>query len=72
MHDATVAEGIRLKFQSLGPVMNEQVRRMWAASEARSLAWGGISLVARATGMSRTTIRVGMRRRKRGHSYLRK
>jgi len=61
MHDATVAEGIRLKFKSLGSVMNEQVRRIWAASEARSLAWGGISLVAMATGMSRTTIRVGMR-----------
>jgi hypothetical protein len=61
MHDATVAEGIRRKFISLDPVMDERVRRQWAASEARSLSWGGISAVAAATGMSRTTIRVGMR-----------
>jgi|GEM_PF-2431025 len=40
--------------------MDERVRRQWAASEARALAWGGISLVALATGVSRTTIRVGM------------
>ena len=41
--------------------MDERVRRQWAASEATALSWGGISAVAEATGMSRTTIRVGMR-----------
>jgi DDE family transposase len=61
MHDAAVAEGIRRKFVSLDAVMDERVRRQWAASEARSLSWGGISTVAAATGMSRTTIRVGIR-----------
>ncbi len=61
MHDATVAGGIRRKFDALDPVMDERVRRQWAASEAMSLSWGGISLVAKATGMSRTTIRVGRR-----------
>jgi hypothetical protein len=60
MHDACVAEGIRLKFRALGPVMDERVRRQWAASEARLLSWGGISLVAMATGMSRSTIQVGI------------
>jgi len=61
MHDATVGEGIRRKFSSLDPVMDERVRRQWAASEAMSLSWGGVSVVAKATGMSRTTIRVGLR-----------
>ncbi len=61
MHDATVVEGIRQKFVDLGPVMDERVRRQWAASEARLLAWGGISAVAIATGMSRSTIRVGIK-----------
>ena len=61
MHDAVIAEGIRRKFISLDPVMDERVRRQWAASEARSLSWGGVSAVADATGMSRTTIRVGLR-----------
>lgn len=40
--------------------MDERVRRQWAATEARSLSRGGISVVAKATGMSRTTIRVGL------------
>ena len=61
MHDASIVEGIQLKFNALGPVMDERVRRQWAASEARSLSWGGISLVAMATGMSRNTIRTGIK-----------
>jgi hypothetical protein len=40
--------------------MNERVRRHWAAAEAMVLARGGISVVSRATGMSRNTIRVGI------------
>ena len=61
MHDASIVEGIQLKFNALGSVMDERVRRQWAASEARSLSWGGISLVAMATGMSRNTIRTGIK-----------
>jgi hypothetical protein len=61
MHDASVAEGIRLKFVALDSVMDERLRRQWAASEARLLSWGGVTLVALATGMSRTTIRVGIK-----------
>ena len=60
MHDATVVEGIRRKYLGLGPVMDERMRRQWAASEARALSWGGVSAVAMATGLSRTTIRVGV------------
>jgi hypothetical protein len=61
MHDAAVVEGIRRKFQSLTIVMDERVRRQWAATEARQLAWGGVSCVAKATGISRTTILAGIR-----------
>jgi hypothetical protein len=43
MHDAIFAEGIRPKFIALNPVMDERVRVKWAASEARPLAWGGVS-----------------------------
>ena len=42
-------------------VMDERMRRQWAAAEAMELAWGGISCVSRATGMSRTTILGGIR-----------
>lgn len=61
MHDVAVIERIRRKFQTLTVVMDERMRRQWAAAEARELAWGGISCVARATGISRTTILAGLR-----------
>jgi hypothetical protein len=41
--------------------MDERVRRQWAAAEALQLAWGGISCVAKATAISRTTILAGIR-----------
>jgi Rhodopirellula transposase DDE domain len=61
MHDATAIERIRRKFESLSPTMDERLRRYWSASEAMELGWGGVSTVAEATGMSRTTIAVGIR-----------
>ena len=36
------------------------MRRQWAAVEARELGWGGVTLVARASGLSRTTITAGL------------
>ena len=61
MHDATVAEGIRRKYEVLEPVLDERARRQWAAAEAMDLGWGGVSLVASATGISRTTVNAGVR-----------
>jgi hypothetical protein len=54
-------EEIRSKFASLRPVMDERTCRLWAAAEARALGWGGVSLVAAATGMTRTRIASGLR-----------
>src|ERR1700675_3291606 len=59
--DASAIEGIRRKFQALTMAMDERMRRQWAAAEAMELAWGGISCVANATGISRTTILAGIR-----------
>jgi hypothetical protein len=42
-------------------VMDERLRRQWAAAEARDLGWGGVTVVAQATGLSRTTVTVGLR-----------
>lgn len=50
---------IRAKYEALRLILNERQRRAWAAAEADAIGWGGISLVARATGMSRTTVRAG-------------
>jgi hypothetical protein len=61
MQDANTLERIRQKFASLDPVMDERVRRQWAASEAIALGWGGVSLTAQATGLARNTIAQGVR-----------
>jgi Rhodopirellula transposase DDE domain len=61
MPDAQVIARIDMKYRSLEPEMDERMRRQWAAVEARDLGWGGISAVAQATGMSRTTIMAGVR-----------
>jgi len=41
--------------------MDERSRRQWAAAEACELGWGGVTAVARATDLSRTTISAGLR-----------
>ena len=53
---ATIAS----KFQALSGRLDEATLRVWAATEARSLGRGGISTVAKAIGMSRTTIHAGL------------
>ncbi len=51
---------VRRKYQTLSKIMDERMRRRWAASEAIALGWGGITAVAEATGLSQTTIRTGI------------
>jgi len=51
---------IEAKYQALSGRLDEATLRMWAATEARSLGRGGISAVAKAIGMSRTTIHAGL------------
>jgi len=58
--DTAVTDRIRAKYQALRSVMDERVRRQWAAAEASALGWGGISEVAQATGLSRNTIAAGI------------
>ena len=61
MRDANARERVREKFLALAPVMDERMRRQWAATEALALGWGGVSTVAAATGLARNTIAVGIR-----------
>jgi hypothetical protein len=57
MHD----EGaIHARYARVAGVLDERSRRAVAASEALGLGWGGITAVARATGLSRQAIRLGM------------
>jgi hypothetical protein len=61
MQDPQLVERIQRKYRALLPELDERRRRQWAAAEARELGWGGVSLVARATGLSRPTITAGLR-----------
>ena len=61
MHDATIVERIRRKFQSLDAVLDERSRRQWAATEVQELGYGGVACVSKATGMARDTIYFGLR-----------
>jgi hypothetical protein len=59
--DTTTIKRIRLKYRSLSALMDERMRRQWAATEASDLGWGGVTSVALATGLARNTIMVGTR-----------
>lgn len=52
---------LRDKYHTLSAMMTEKLRRRWAACEAMAIGRGGISAVARQTGLSRNTILRGMR-----------
>lgn len=61
MRDPAIVEAVRTKFELLRPLMTERLRRRWAACEAQTLGRGGVTLVAEATGLSRTTIWAGLK-----------
>src|SRR5438552_1853670 len=60
MTDERIVHWIRAKYESLVGDLDERGRRRWAAVEARSLGRGGITAVAKATGLSDRTVRTGM------------
>jgi hypothetical protein len=49
------------KVARIWPHLDERARRLFAASEARELGRGGVSLMSRACGLSRVTITKGLR-----------
>lgn len=53
-------QSVQTKFEQLQPFLSERARRLWAATEAKQLGWGGVSLVETATGISHKTIRKGI------------
>ena len=61
MPDVVVVQWVREKYLSLSEVLNERSRRVWAATEARSLGRGGIAAVVAATRMSSATVCKGIR-----------
>jgi len=61
MRNATAIQRLETVYDVLAPVMDERVRRQWAAAEAQVYGWGGIRAISTATGMSINTVRRGLR-----------
>ena len=59
MQDAAAIQRIESRYIALASLMDERMRRQWAAAEARSYGCGGLRAVSRATGISPTTIAIG-------------
>jgi transposase len=59
---------IQDRFRSLAPFLDERMRRLVAASESKAIGYGGVSLVAKATGVSRRAITEGMKELKKSTS----
>src|SRR5260370_14951699 len=61
-------EEIRQRYERVARELTERTRRLLAASEAMTLGRGGVSAVARATGLSRKVISDGIRELQTGES----
>jgi hypothetical protein len=53
-------EQIEAKYGSLFPLMDERMRRQWAAAEPRAFGWGGVQAISGALRLSPNTIRKGL------------
>jgi transposase len=51
-----VAEGLSRMFEALARVLDERTRRLVAAAEASAIGYGGVTVVAQASGLSRGTV----------------
>lgn len=54
-------EDIGRRFRFLSGFLDERMRRLMAAAESAAIGYGGVSVVARATGVSRRAITEGMK-----------
>ena len=54
-------QSIKNRFERIKHTLTETSTRLWAATEALELGYGGISATSRATGVSATTIRAGLK-----------
>ena len=52
---------LRRRFRAIAPGLNERSRRLWAAAEAAELGHGGVTAIARVTGLAPSTISRGRR-----------
>lgn len=60
MNREDVIREIQERYRLSGRSLNEFERRLWAATEAMKIGWGGISLVSKALRISPNTIKRGI------------
>jgi len=60
MKDLQQEKTLQEKYEIISPYLDEKTRRLWAATEAKSVGWGGVTMVANATNISPITIRAGL------------
>lgn len=60
MNREDVIREIQERYRQSGRSLNEVERRLWAATEAMKIGWGGISLVSKALRISPNTIKRGI------------
>ncbi len=58
---ASVEQEVAAKYEAIAPFLDERQRRLWLGVEARALGRGGVSTVARAAGVSRTTVSAALK-----------
>ena len=58
---------LAIKYEKIFPLLTESQRRLVAASDAEFLGHGGIVAVSKASGMSRSTITIGMKELQTGN-----
>ena len=61
---------IRRKFAALKNALDERVTRLWAGAEAEAIGYGGIKLVAQATGLAISTVTKGRNELRAGASAV--
>ena len=60
MRNVADIQQVGTKYRALSPLMDERMRRQWAAAEARACGWGGLQAVSIAIHMSPNTLRKGL------------
>ena len=61
MRDAELIATIHRKYTAVLIDLDERGTRRWAAAEAMAIGRGGITAVAEATGLARSTIQIGIK-----------
>jgi hypothetical protein len=57
----TDARALEMRIKTMLPMLNEYQRRMYLATEAKTIGYGGISLVSRISRVSRQTLQEGVK-----------